>query len=242
MFRRKPPEPREAQPEELSPAIDPQVFDFLDHMEKAGVQVLIRMGPREVYTTSVVGLGRDAFYIDTLSPPEGDRHVAPGSVIECEMLMAGITHVFRTAVLGRVEFVDELPAFKLSYPQEIETFRRRRSPRVQALGAASISFREPFGCDALVSDISEGGLAFEYAAELGRLRRGTVLDDVLLEMGSSPVIRIEAEVVGVLVTELGGLSLPSRYRASLRFIGLGAQEQRRIAAFMEEARLRAPSV
>jgi c-di-GMP-binding flagellar brake protein YcgR len=179
-------------------------------------------------------LGRDAFFIDTLSPPEGDRRVVPGARLRVETLFQGMTYLFEAQVLGRVQFVDELPAFKLGYPEHIRAERRRRSPRVAAGEDASLSFLVPFACDAPVVNLSEGGLAFDYDAELGRLRLGTVVRDVLLELGPRPVFAVQGRVVGNLVVELGALSLPRRYRAGLAFQGLPPEGLAQIREYLAE--------
>ena len=233
LFRKKKAELSPAD-EPVRPPVERGVLETLERLEKAGVQLLVRIGGPEVYTSEVVGLGRDAFFIDTLSPPEGDPRVHPGLPIEIETLFQGITHTFGTHVMAKVQFVDELPAFKLAYPQTIDSTRRRRSPRIDTQGDASLSFLRPFACDAPVVNLSEGGLAFEYGAEAGRLRRGTVIRDILLELGSHPVITVQGRLVGNVVAELGGISLPRRYRASLAFQGLSAGDREIIGAYLAE--------
>jgi c-di-GMP-binding flagellar brake protein YcgR len=158
----------------------------------------------------------------------------PGVEVEVETLFQSITHTFRTNVVNRVQFVDELPAFKLAYPAEIESARRRRSPRIETRGDASLSFLQPFACDAPVVNVSEGGLAFEYGAELGRLRRGVVIRELLLELGSHPVVTVQGRVVGNVVAELGGITLPRRYRASLAFQGLSPEDGEVLQAYLAE--------
>jgi hypothetical protein len=190
--------------------VSPEVLEVLQRLEKSGVQLLVQLTGTDVYTTEVVGLGRDGFFIDTFSPPEGDRRVIPGARLYVETLYQGMTYTFETTAQGKVQFVDELPAFKVAYPEAIRSERRRKSPRVETRGDASLSFLSPFACDAPVVNLSEGGLAFDYGADLGRLRMGT------------------------LVAELGGLSLPSRYRASLAFQGLGAKEEAVVRAYLAE--------
>ncbi|MBI5440124.1 MAG: PilZ domain-containing protein [Deltaproteobacteria bacterium] len=217
--RRKQPPPEREEPLEL--AIDPGVLEVLGRLEATGVQLSVRpKGAAEGYTSSVVGRGRDGFFIDTLSPPEGDARLRVGGVVEIETLFQGYIYRFETAVLGKVRFVDDLPAFKLSYPEWLRGERRRRTPRVETRGDASLSFLRPFPCDAPVVNLSEGGLAFEYGAELGRLRKGTLLRDVLLELGVKPVVNVQGRVVAVNVAELGGIGLPRRFRISLAFQGL----------------------
>ena len=235
LFRKKkalPPSPEE--PASPPPPADRSLLETLERLEKAGVQLLVRVGGPEVYTSEVVGLGRDAFFIDTLSPPEGDRRMQPGVGVEIETLFESITHTFAAKVVSRVQFVDELPAFKLAYPAEIESARRRRSPRIETRGDASLSFLEPFGCDAPVVNVSQGGLAFEYGAELGRLRRGMVIRELLVELGSHPVLTVQGRVVGNVVAELGGISLPRRYRASLAFQGLSSGDGAVLRAYLAE--------
>jgi c-di-GMP-binding flagellar brake protein YcgR len=214
--------------------VAPEVLEVLQRLEKSGVQLLVQLAGTDVYTTEVVGLGRDGFFIDTFSPPEGDRRVVPGARLYVETLYQGMTYTFETTAQGKVQFVDELPAFKVAYPEAIRSERRRKSPRVETRGDASLSFLSPFACDAPVVNLSEGGLAFDYGADLGRLRMGTLVRDVLLELGRHPVITIQGRVVGNLVAELGGLSLPSRYRASLAFQGLGAKEEAVVRAYLAE--------
>lgn len=233
LFRRKkaPQPPLEPAAE---PAVAPEVLATLQRLEKSGVQLLAQLTGTDVYTTEVVGLGRDGFFIDTLSPPEGDRRVLPGTRMLVETLYEGMTYTFEAAVVRKVQFVDELPAFKLHYPDRIDAQRRRKSPRVETRGDASLSFLAPFACDAPVVNLSEGGLAFDYGADLGRLRMGTVIRDVLLELGNHPVITIQGRVVGNLVAELGGLSLPSRYRAGLAFQGLAGPELAVIREYLAE--------
>lgn len=229
----QPPAPAPEAPAGLA---DPAVLEALQALEKAGVQLLAQMGGSDVYTTEVLGLGRDGFFVDTLSPPEGDRRAQPGTRMVLESLYQGITYTFETSVLGRVPFVDELPAFKLSYPTEVRAERRRRSPRLETRGDASLAFRVPFPCDAPVVNLSEGGLAFDYDAELGRLIQGTVLREVLLELGTRPVVAVQGRVVGNLVVELGTLSLPRRYRAGLAFQSLSAEAAGAILGYLGELR------
>ncbi|MEW6490647.1 MAG: flagellar regulator YcgR PilZN domain-containing protein [Thermodesulfobacteriota bacterium] len=233
LFRRKNVSPAPPEAEPVSP-VAPEVLEVLQRLEKSGVQLLVQLTGTDVYTTEVVGLGRDGFFIDTFSPPEGDRRVTPGARLYVETLYQGMTYTFETTAQGKVQFVDELPAFKVAYPEEIRSERRRKSPRVATRGDASLSFLSPFACDAPVVNLSEGGLAFDYGADLGRLRMGTLVRDVLLELGRHPVITIQGRVVGNLVAELGGLSLPSRYRASLAFQGLGGKEEAVVRAYLGE--------
>jgi c-di-GMP-binding flagellar brake protein YcgR len=233
LFRRKkaPPTVLDETPEAIA---DPAVLETMQRLEKAGVQLLVQFAGPDVYTSEVVGLGRDAFFIDTLSPPDGDRRVVAGARLQVETLYQGITYLFEAPVLGRVQFVDELPAFKLAYPERIRSERRRRSPRVETRDDASLSFLVPFACDARVVNLSEGGLAFDYDAEIGRLRLGTVVRDVLLELGERPVFSVQGRVVGNLVAELGALSLPRRYRAGLAFQGLSAEGLKLIREYLAE--------
>lgn len=233
MFRKRSSPSAEAE-EAFLPPVDPRVLEILDRLEKAGVQLLVRAGNGEVHTSAVVGLGRDCFFIDTFSPPEGDQLVQPGTFLAMETLYQGISYHFQAKVLGRVRFVDELPAFRVEYPETIRGERRRRTPRVPTRDDASLSFLQPFACDAPVVNVSEGGIAFEYAAELGRLPRGALLKEVLLELGEHPVVPIQARVVGQVVCELGGLGLPRRYRVSLAFQGLSSAAEDVIEAYLRD--------
>ncbi|HSH68941.1 MAG TPA: PilZ domain-containing protein [Deferrisomatales bacterium] len=236
LFRKKPPAPQphpgpEPAPEPRVPA---PVMDLLQRLEKAGVQLLVRPGGPDEYTSEVVGLGTDAFFIDTLSPPEGDGRLRAGARVQIETLVQGVTYTFRTVSQGKVQFVDELPALKLEYPTEVNGERRRKSPRVDTRGGASLSFLKPFACDAPVVNLSVGGMAFEYAADLGRFKVGAIVPDVLLELGSHPVLRVQGRVVGNLVVELGGISLPRRYRTSLSFQDLAPKHLEQIRSYLEE--------
>jgi c-di-GMP-binding flagellar brake protein YcgR len=235
MFRKRK-DPSAAAGEPYFPQVDPSVLELLGRLEKLGAQLLVRpAGVPDSYTTAVVGLGRDGFFIDTLSPPEGDARLRVGGSLGIEVLFQGFAYRFDTPVLGKVRFVDELPAFKLGYPGQLRGERRRRSPRVDTRGDSSLSFLRPFACDAPVVTLSEGGLAFEYGAELGRLRRGAFLRDVLLELGDRPVITVQGKVVAHLVTQLGGLGLPRRYRISLAFHGLSTRELEAIRGYLAES-------
>jgi c-di-GMP-binding flagellar brake protein YcgR len=218
------------------PTIDPTMFRILERLEKVGSQLLVRLGGRDMYTTTVVGLGRDGFFIDTLTPPTGDAHLRKGAVVELEALLGGVSYHLTSRVVSKVQFLDELPAFKLDYPVNVDETRRRKSPRVPTKGTASISFSRPFQCEATVRDISAGGLAFEYQAELGRLPSGTLLGGALLEMSGQPILEIHPEVVGNLVVELGGLSLPSRYRTSVSFTRLNERGHRFLENYIEALR------
>jgi len=236
LFRKKPPVPPpspETLPEPRAPAA---VLDLLQRLEKAGVQLLVRPGGPEEFTSEVVGLGLDALFIDTLSPPWGDARLGAGTRLQVETLLDGITYHFSTVSRGKVQFVDELPALKLDYPAEVDSERRRKSPRIATQGGASLSFLHPFACDAPVVNFSEGGLAFEYAAELGRLKVGTVVPEVLLELGSHPVVRVRGLVVGNLVVGLGGISLPRRYRTGLAFQGLEPRHRELFSTYLDELR------
>ena len=237
LFRKKGKESTGSGEEPLLPQIDPRVLEVLERLEKLGVQLVVRAGnaPEESYTTAVLGLGRDGFFVDTLSPPDGDGRVRPGALLLFETLVQGITYRFEATAVGRVQFVDELPAFKVEYPPAIGGERRRKTPRIETAGDASLSFLRPFSCDAPVVNLSEGGLAFEHGAEFGRLRKGVVIRDILLELGSEPVITVQGRVVGQVVCELGGLSLPRRYRVSLAFQGLGEAEQQAVRDYLAGA-------
>jgi hypothetical protein len=135
-----------------------------------------------------------------------------------------------------VRFIDDLPAFKLAYPEWLRGERRRRSERIETRDA-SLSFLRPFPCDAPVINLSEGGLAFEYGAELGRLRKGAPLRDVLLELGRHPVINVHGRVVAVNVAELGGIGLPRRFRISLAFQSLSGRELEVVRRYLHETGL-----
>ncbi|MDW7712549.1 MAG: flagellar regulator YcgR PilZN domain-containing protein [Deferrisomatales bacterium] len=233
-WKKPPPDPPDRTETVPEPTAAPEVLGILQRMEKGGVQLLVQLTGTDVYTTEVVGLGRDGFFVDTLSPPEGDRRVTAGARMSFETLLQGVTYTFEAPVVGRVQFVDELPAFKLSYPERIDAEQRRKSPRVETRGDASLSFLAPFPCDAPVVNLSEGGLAFDYGADRGRLRTGTVLRDVLVELGRHPVVAAQGRVVGNVVAELGALSLPSRYRAGLAFQGLQPEVLAVIRAYLAE--------
>lgn len=232
MFGRKKAPPEELE-EEVFPPANPRVLEVLERLEKTGGQLTVRPDKGDAHTSAVVGLGRDSFFIDTLSPPEGDVLVKPGSRVRIETLFQGILYRFEAKVLGRVRFVDELPAFRLEYPDDIPGERRRKSPRIATNGDASLSFLQPFACDAPVVNVSEGGAAFEYGAELGRLRRGAVLKGLLLELGRLPVISIQARVVAQVVCELGGLGLPRRYRVGIVFQGLSPSELELVRTYLQ---------
>lgn len=237
LFRNKTPSPvapeRVAEPpaEPVAPA---PVMDLLQRLEKAGVQLLVRPGGPNEYTTEVIGLGMDAFFIDTLSPPDGDVRMGAGATVELETLYQGVTYTFRTVSQGKVQFVDELPALRLAYPAVLDSERRRKSPRLDTRGDASLSFLKPFACDAPVVNLSEGGMAFEYASDLGRLKVDSVVRDLLLELGRQPVLRVQGRVVGNLVVEIGGISLPRRYRTSLAFLELSAKQRQSIRAYLDD--------
>lgn len=213
--------------------VSPEALVVLENLEKAGVQLTVRFSRSEAYTSSVLGLGRDGFFIDTLSPPSGDRHAKPGKLVEVESLIEGEKYLFRTTVVGKVEFLDELPAFKLKYPRELSTIHRRRAPRMLARGSSRLTFMRPFDCDARVVDIGEGGLAFEYPAELGKLLPGTRLDGARLYMGVYGSVELKCEIVGTLVNSLGGLSLPSSYRTGVRFLPMGESEHAKLSDYLK---------
>jgi len=236
LFRKKKPAEPPPAAEPSVPSPDPQVVRTLERLQQSGAQLLVRAGGAEAYTSVVLGLGRDGFFVDTLSPPEGDRRVTPGTRVEIETLLQGITYTFGARVLGKVQFVDELPAFKLAYPEAIHGEKRRKSPRVETAGDVTLSFLRPFACDAPVVNLSEGGMAFEYDAELGRLRRGTVIAEILLELGPHPVVTVQGRVVGHVVAGLGGLTLPRRYRASVAFEGLDDRALETIRAYLATRR------
>jgi hypothetical protein len=86
-----------------------------------------------------------------------------------------------------------------------------------------------------VVNLSEGGLAFEHGAELGRLQRGIVVREILLELGTHPVVRVQGKVVGQVISQLGGLGLPRRYRVSLAFQGISDVELAVIQAYLAAA-------
>ncbi len=216
----------EAPPAPSQPPPPAEVLQTLERLQKAGSQLLVRLAGGEAYTSLLLALGREAIFVDTLSPPEGDRLMLPGTLVEIESLDQGVTYRFEARVLGKVQYVDELPAFRLTYPRAVRAERRRKSPRVATQGDASLLFLRPFRCEAPVINVSEGGLAFEYDAELGRLGSGVRIRDILLELGDQPVVTVHGRVVAHVVAALGGLTLPRRYRASLAFEDLepGARE------------------
>lgn len=238
LFRKnKMPKTQQPQPQSPErspgPTVAPAVLETLQRLEKAGVQLSVDLGGFEQYTSEVVGVGRGAYFIDAMSPHDGDRRAVEGARARIETLLSGITYSFESKVLGKVQFLDELPAFKLSYPHEIRGERRRKSPRIDTSDSgASISFLRPFSCDAVVVNLSEGGLAFEYDADLGRLKRGAVIDEVLVELGQNPVFSVRCKIVGNLIAELGGLGLPLKYRASLAFLGLSRVNLQLIQAYL----------
>lgn len=215
------------------PVVDPGIFRSLESLEKAGAQLSLRFTRHEAYTSTILGLGRDGFFIDTLSPPSGDRHAADGRPVQVETLLDGESFTFRSTVLGKVGFLDDMPAFKLSYPQEVRREQRRKNRRLHARGTSRVTFTRPFECEGSVMDVGEGGLAFEYNAELGRLTAGTRIGGALLEMGQYGTIEIGAEVVGVLVASLGGLSLPSTYRAGARFVSLTETARTKLGDYLK---------
>ncbi len=216
----------EPPPTPIQPPPPAEVLRTLERLQKAGSQLVVRLAGGEAYTSVLLALGREAMFVDTLSPPEGDRLMLPGTLVEIESLDQGVTYRFETRVLGKVQYVDELPAFRLAYPRGVRGERRRKSPRVATEGDASLLFLRPFRCEAPVINVSEGGLAFEYDAELGRLGAGVRIRDILLELGDRPVVTVHGRVVAHVVAALGGLTLPRRYRASLAFEDLepGARE------------------
>lgn len=214
-------------------SISPEVFEVLDRLQKSGTQLTVRFSRSEVYTSELLGLGKDGFFIDTFSPPQGDRHAKAGRLIELESIIEGISYVFRTTVMGKVRFLDDMPAFKLAYPQTLKQEARRKNNRHPTKGTSRISFIRPFACDAPVVDIGEGGFAFEYSAELGRLAHDTRLGGAMLEMGPHGVMEVKVEVVGSLVASLGGLSLPATYRTGVRFLSLSEFEKHKLGEYLK---------
>lgn len=231
--KKKKAEPEGAENRGDGPEVNPEVFKKLDSLQKAGAQLSVRFMRNEAYTTSILGLGRDGFFIDTLSPPSGDRHALEGRPVQIEALLDGESYLIRTSVLGKVSFLDELPAFKLAYPKEMRHEQRRKNRRLPTRGTAKLVFTRPFDCEGEVVDIGEGGLAFEYNAEQGRLATGTRIGGAVLELGQYGELGIKGEVVGLLVAALGGLSLPSTYRAGLRFVTLTELEKARLAEYLK---------
>lgn len=216
-----------------APEVEPEIFRTLEGLEKAGAQLSLRFTRHEAYTSTILGLGRDGFFIDTLSPPSGDRHAAEGRPVQVETLLDGESYTFRTNVVGKVGFLDDMPAFKLGYPTELKREQRRKNRRLHAKGTSRFTFTRPFECEGTVVDIGEGGLAFEYNAEIGRLAAGTRIGGGLLEMGQYGTVEVGAEVVGILVASLGGLSLPSSYRAGARFVSLSETAKAKLGEYLK---------
>lgn len=215
------------------PGVSPETFKTLEGLEKAGAQLSLRFTRHEAYTSTILGLGRDGFFIDTLSPPSGDRHAVEGRPVQIETLLDGVSFNFSAKIIGKVGFLDDMPAFKLTYPAELRHEQRRKNRRIHARGTSRLKFTRPFECEGTVVDIGEGGLAFEYNAEEGRLAPGTRIGGGLLEMGQYGVIEVGAEVVGLLVASLGGLSLPSTYRAGLRFTSVTENARAHLAEYLK---------
>lgn len=210
-----------------------EVFAALESLKKAGVQLAVRFAGNELYTSEILGLGRDGFFIDTLTPPSGDRQARPGRPVEFQSILEGISFAFKCEVIGKVKFLDELPAFKMTYPASVKHEARRKNNRLNTRGTARLIFMRPFDCDADVVDIGEGGLAFEYQSNLGRLTPGTRLGGARLDMGSFGTIDVKAEVMGTLVASIGGLSLPSSYRSGIRFFGLTESERAKLSEYLK---------
>lgn len=238
LFDRKPKKQdlQDQEGESSHPPASREVFSMLDNLKKAGVQLAVRFAGTELFTSEILGLGRDGFFIDTLTPPSGDRQAKPGRSAEFQSMLEGISYIFKCEVIGKVKFLDELPAFKMSYPVAVRNEARRKNNRLNALGTARFIFMRPFDCDADVVDVGEGGLAFEYPSSLGRLAPGTRLGGTRLDMGSFGTIEVKAEVVGTLVASIGGLSLPSSYRSGVRFFGLNENERVKLTDYLKSLR------
>ncbi len=215
------------------PLPSPEVFHKLETLKKAGVQLSLRFTSHEAYTSEILGLGRDGFFIDTLTPPAGDRQARKGRSVEIQSILEGVSYGFKSEIVGKVQFLDELPAFKLLYPAEVLEEARRKTARLNARGTSRITFIRPFSCDASVEDIGLGGLSFEYPAETGRLAPGTRLGGAVLELGPFGLIELRADVVGTLVASIGGLSLPATYRSGIKFQSLGESEKNRLTEYLK---------
>jgi len=223
----------EGEKRSVGEGIAPEIFRVLESLEKAGTQLVVRFSRNDGFTSSILGLGREDFYIDTLSPPSGDRRAKPGALVEVESLLDGERYHFKTTVTGKVEFLDELPAFKLRYPDELIHEQRRKTKRLSSKSTAWVSFLRPFACDAVVTDIGSGGLGFEYPAEQGRLPVGMRLGGVKLDMGIYGIIEVRGEIVVTLVASLGGLSLPASYRTGMRFTSIGDAERAKLDEYLK---------
>lgn len=109
---------------------------------------------------------------------------------------------------------------------------RRRDERFRLAGDVFLAFRPSFERVGRILDISAGGIAVEYASDLGPLERGEVLVDIFMKHKNNRIRNLPCHVVYD-VEEPSGFEWEgvSPRRCGLKFLALAEEHLSELRGF-----------
>lgn len=193
---------------------------LLQDLKETGCQLMFRFrGFEGSYTSSIVEVEKGSFIVDTLLPDSGNGIITKAEDIYVETILQGVTCSFLTHCQGSIVHADNFPAIRLELPLEISRYQRRSAYRLKPSEDTTVSFLAPLEFTGPLFDISTGGMGFEYEATLGRLQVGTPVPNMIITLGDY-TMATDGVVASNIITEVGTLSIPLKYRCGVRFENL----------------------
>ncbi|MDH4101226.1 MAG: flagellar brake protein [Nitrospirota bacterium] len=193
---------------------------LLKELKGTGCQLMLRFrGFDGSYTSSIVEVEKDSFLVDTFLPDSGNSLISKAQDIYVETILQGVTCSFLTHFQGNVVHADNFPAFRLELPLEVSRYQRRSAYRLKPAADNTISFLSPLEFTGPLFDISTGGIGFEYEATLGKLQVGAPVPNMIITLGDY-TMATDGVVASNVITEVGTLSIPLRYRCGVKFAEL----------------------
>ena len=193
---------------------------LLKELKETGCQLMLRFrGFEGSYTSSIVEIEKDSFLVDTLLPDSGNDIIAKAEDIYVETILQGVTCSFLTHSLGKLVHADHFPAIRLEIPLEVSRYQRRSAYRLKPAEDNTVSFLSPIEFTGPIFDISTGGMGFEYDATLGKLQVGTPVPNMIITLGDYTMAS-DGVVASNIITEVGTLSIPLKYRCGVKFENL----------------------
>ncbi|GMT42876.1 MAG: hypothetical protein IEMM0002_1287 [bacterium] len=156
--------------------------------------------------------------IDGLIPVHGNVNIEDSSKITVSYLFGDIAYVFTSGYLETIE--DRFTSFRISMPDTIRRFQRRKAFRVVPSVATPISVQLGSGDDEEVANISTGGMCFYTWRPIEDLEVGRNLYDITFNLPSEKHdLKIKAVVRAYTKNQVPTLR-GVRSKCSVEFVGL----------------------
>ncbi len=174
----------------------------------------------------------DALVIDELNPITGHRRIRPNLLLRIGTRLDGVELRFRTRVAA-IDRDSDIAAYLLDFPIELDYRERRNTYRVKIPATAPMSWTVPVEgtedqmATLRVVDLSLGGLGLA----LRHPHSSKVLDVTsgVLDLPDGP-LTVTAKIRYLRKNAFGA----TEDRAGGEFVGIGAQELRRLSQFSAE--------